>query len=198
MRACALKRPCRLLQAGNDFQRQPDRLPQGRNQVLAIGGFPCGAGGKEAHPLRAARPGGRHEVRHHRHRARDGVGLQLSRGPEPFSQTRLYPGFINGMDAVPSHLGHEQFHRVGAHINDRASFGRHGVITAATRRLPKGNSTALAAAEVRSAIGGFTRSAVGSIRAAITQTGTAPPPQCSDECAPTPPVRESPPPARAG
>ena len=58
--------------------------------------------------------------------AGDGFGLQPVRFVKAFAQPRLPAFFMHRLHVAPAHVGHQQFDRVGADINDGAADGFHG------------------------------------------------------------------------
>jgi len=114
----ALKCPCGLLFAGNDFHLQARYGLDGVRQILRIRGVPRGAGGDDPDGgcLVASR-----RTRKHGNRLRglrDGIRLEPVGIIKPLAQARLDAALPDWLDVRHRDIGHQQFYGVGANVND--------------------------------------------------------------------------------
>jgi len=119
------KPPGRLLLARNDFDLQSGRLLDRSRQLLTVHRLTRGAGGDDADRdgLRLAGHGG--EGGDSLGRGVNRLGLQAMRLVETLPEAGLFALLANRPNLRTGHLGHQQLHRVGADINDRAADGLH-------------------------------------------------------------------------
>ena len=111
----------RFLIAGKDLHRKPGGLLYSVGQRPLVLGFAHRARGHDAEDLYPVLGGLLLVILNHPAGVVDGRVQHMVTGVESSAQTRLLPAFQQGKDFVALDIGHQQFHRIGANIDDRSS-----------------------------------------------------------------------------
>jgi hypothetical protein len=119
----ALKHPLGLPRAGDDFGLQAGRAEDGVRQIRRVHRVARRAGGDDADGVGIFFARGLGEFPDGLGSAGDGFGLEPVRFVKIFAEPRLPAFLVNRLHVAPGHVGHQQFDRVGADINDSAADG---------------------------------------------------------------------------